>query len=383
MKILHLCLGNFYIDNFSYQENLLSKFHKKLGYDVEIIASTFTFDNSGKGYYTNIPKCYINKDGIFVTRLKNKFIKKLGIFMGTYEAIKKSNPDIIFIHGLQFLDIIHVIRYIKLNKNVKIFVDNHADFLNSATNWLSRNILHKLIWRLCAKMIEPYTIKFYGVLPARVDFLKNVYKIPEEKIELLLMGAEDEKVNIAKDPNIKKAIRSKYDIKEDDFLIMTGGKIDKNKWQTLLLMEAVKKISNSKVKLIIFGSVINELRDKFESLIDDEKIKYAGWISSDDSYNYFAASDLVVFPGKHSVFWEQVAGLGIPMIVKYLPGITHIDYGGNIEFLYNDSAIEIKDKIEKIIVDKNKYFKMKKRAEDISIFFMYSKIAEKSLMINV
>lgn len=27
MKILHICLASFYIDNYSYQENLLPKFH--------------------------------------------------------------------------------------------------------------------------------------------------------------------------------------------------------------------------------------------------------------------------------------------------------------------------------------------------------------------
>lgn len=47
MKILHLCLANFYIDNYSYQENMLPKFHKKLGYEVEIIASMQSFDRNG------------------------------------------------------------------------------------------------------------------------------------------------------------------------------------------------------------------------------------------------------------------------------------------------------------------------------------------------
>ena len=86
--------------------------------------------------------------------------------------------------------------------------------------------MHKIIWRKFAHLIEPYTTKFYGVLPARVDFLKNVYKLPEEKVELLVMGADDEKVKEAKNPNVKKEIRKKYNIKPGDFLIVTGGKID-------------------------------------------------------------------------------------------------------------------------------------------------------------
>lgn len=51
MKVVHLCLGCFFPDNYSYQENMLPKFHKQLGYDVEVIASLATFDKNGKASF--------------------------------------------------------------------------------------------------------------------------------------------------------------------------------------------------------------------------------------------------------------------------------------------------------------------------------------------
>ena len=42
------------------------------------------------------------------------------------------------------------------------------------------------------------------------------------------------------------------------------------------------------------------------------------------------------------MFWEQVAGMGIPMVCKYWEGTTHVDCGGNVKFLYRDSVEEIK-----------------------------------------
>ncbi len=30
MKIVHMCLGCFYPDNYSYQENMLPKYHKEM-----------------------------------------------------------------------------------------------------------------------------------------------------------------------------------------------------------------------------------------------------------------------------------------------------------------------------------------------------------------
>lgn len=221
--------------------------------------------------------------------------------------------------------------------------------------------------------------KFYGVLPARVDFLKDVYGLPEEKIELLLMGADDDKVKEAKNLKIREKIRAQNGISKDDFLIMTGGKIDKAKRQTLLLMEAVNQIKDERVKLIVFGSVEDELKTDFFKLVDGERIKYLGWIESDETYKYFASADLVVFPRRHSVFWEQTAALGIPMIVKFWEGTTHVDLGGNCKFLYKDSVEEIKESILELLRDKNLYNNMKKVAQKGIITFSYLNIAKQSL----
>ena len=383
MKILHLCLGSFYIDNYSYQENLIPKCHKMLGLEVEIIASLITFDKNGKGTFLPKGSNYINEYGIPVTRLDfaspSKIYRKLRRYVGTYEAIKKAKPDIIFIHGCQFMDMDVVVKYLKENKNVKVYVDNHADYSNSATNFLSKNILHKIFWKRSAKMIEPYVTKFYGVLPARVDFLTDLYKLPKEKCELLVMGADDEKVKEAAATEVRESIRGKYKINDDDFLIVTGGKIDEFKRQTLYLMDAVNNIDNRKVKLIVFGSVIEELKEEVSKRCSD-RVKYIGWIKSDESYKYFSAADLVLFPGRHSVFWEQVAGQGIPMIVKYWEGTTHVDLGGNVRFLYNDSTKEIQNAITEIAEHPDVYKKMKTAATEKGInVFSYMDIAKRSI----
>ena len=379
MKILHLMLACFYIDNYSYQENYLPKHHKLQGHDVEIVASLASFDENGKA--TRLPHAdkYINEYGIPVTRLEyadGKLGRRLRRYKGFQAELERIEPELIFIHGVQFMDIDLVVKYCKKHPQVKVYADNHSDFSNSATNWVSKHILHHIVWRSCAKKINPYVTKFYGVLPARVDFLANEYKLPREKIELLVMGADDDSVAAAAKPEIRKQIREKYGIAEDDFLIMTGGKIDAFKTQTLLLMEAVQKIEDPKVRLIVFGSVTPELKDKVEALADGTKVQYVGWIQAKDSYQYFAASDLVVFPGRHSVFWEQVAAQGIPLLVKRWDGTTHTDICGNTVFLERDSVEEIREKLDMILRDYSTY---KAAAGEACEHFLYSKIAQRSI----
>jgi 1,2-diacylglycerol 3-alpha-glucosyltransferase len=381
MKVVHICLCGPVSDNLNYQENMLAKYHVKLGHEVTLIAPQWAWGPQGK--LINLQDTnYFNNDGVKVVRLpihnQKGIMSKFKRYDQLMETLENEKPNVIFIHNVQFLDIVKIASYANQNPAVQIFIDNHADFSNSARNWLARHILYGILWRSCARKIEPYTDKFYGVLPSRVDFIKNVYKIPAEKVELLVMGADDELVEQVKDRENK--VRLDYGIEEDDFLIVTGGKIDLFKTQTLLLMEAVKNIKKKNVKLIVFGSVVPELQEKLTELCDGLKVHYIGWVDSNNSYNYFAAADLVAFPGRHSVFWEQVVGQGIPMICKYWNGTTHVDLGGNVKFLYEDSASEMQKVIEDIIQDPNLYQQMRSVALNKGMeVFSYKEIAKKSI----
>jgi len=384
MKVVHLCLASFFIDHYSYQENMLPKFHRELGHDVAVIASLETFDKKGRTAYMKEASAYTNEHGVQVTRLAyrkpEKIYRKLRRYVGTYDALRAAAPDVLFIHGCQFRDMEIVVRYLKENPRVVTYVDNHADFSNSARSWLSKNVMHKVLWRHGAHMIEPFARKFYGVLPARVDFLRNIYRLPKEKCELLVMGADDEKVLEAKAPEVRRALRKKYGIAEDDFLIMTGGKIDLAKTQTLLLMEAVARIEDPNVKLLVFGSLVPELEERVKQLCVENKVMYIGWLQAEQTYQYFAAADLAVFPGRHSVFWEQVAGQGIPMLCKYWDGTTHVDLGGNMKFLQEDSTDEIYTILCELLEKPGLYREMKRAAEEKGMqVFSYRQIAKRSI----
>ncbi len=380
-KIVHLCMCGPVTDGFSYQDNLLAKYHKKAGYEVCIIASDWIWDKDGK-LVRDSRGTYLNEHGIRVVRLPVKHGKgieyKFKKYKNLYETIEKEKPDILFIHGCQFLDIWKVKKYLHSHPQVTAYVDNHADFSNSGTNWISKHILHKILWKAGAKAIAPYVTKFYGVLPARVDFLLDMYALAKEKTELLVMGADDERLQEAGKAQVRQEIRRKYGYNEDDFVLITGGKIDYAKRQTLLLMEAIAQIDNPQLKLLIFGSVEEEIKEQFDALCSkDARIRYIGWLNADDTYDYFAAAELAVFPGRHSVMWEQVAGQGIPMICKYWEGTTHVDVGGNVKFIMEDTVEAVKKAVCDAVVQ---YDEMRAAAKGIGTkMFRYSEIAKRAI----
>ena len=385
MNIVHICLVEGYTEGLNYQENMIIKYQAKEGHNVSLLTTDHCF-HEGVWGLCRTESDYINPQGVRIIRLP--FLlpvpyavnRKIGLFKNTMKYLEELKPDVIFVHNLQFQDIRSIVRYKKKNPQTIIYADNHSDFSNSARNWAARNILYRFWWKPCAKKAEPWTKIFFGVLPARMDFLKNVYGISEEKIRLLVMGADDEAVTRAEGWEIKEKVRRKFSIGEEDFLIVTGGKIDAFKTQTLLLMEAVRKIKDDRVKLLVFGSVEEQLKNKLLSLCDGKKVQYIGWAKGEEPYEYFSASDLVVFPGRHSVYWEQVVAQKIPMLCKYWEGTTHVDLGGNVEFLKHDSMEEIKEKIEELLHNPSRYEAMKKAAcHEKSKEFFYSRIAAKSV----
>lgn len=384
MKIIHVCLAGLFMDGWGYQDNMIAKYHVSFGYDVTVITNQWVYDEEGN-YVKTDKETEVDRYGVKIVRIPIKgdkpYTYKLKRYVGLYENIKKIAPDVIFLHSSQIMDVKDIIRYKKENPQVKIYVDNHCDYSNSATNWPSKYILHGIVWKRKAWQLNPYVEKFYGVLPARVDFLTERYKLPKDRVELLVMGMDDEKAEEADVPEVKAEVRQRFGYAEDDFVVITGGKIDHAKRQTLLLIEAVKKIKNPQLKLLVFGSVVEDMKKQLTELCDsDERINYIGWVQADDTYPYFAASDLAVFPGRHSVMWEQVAGQGIPMVVKYWDGTTHVDVGGNVQFLYQDSVEEIQGVLERLMIKGGEYESMKKHAgEKGKKEFSYRQISRRAI----
>ena len=164
MKILHCCLAAFYIDNYSYQENILPKFHKKQGYNVRILASTETYNSNIELSYIE-PGSYSTSDDISITRigyikwLPKTVARKLRIYKGVKQYLDTFMPDVIFMHDCQFLSILTFSNYAKKNK-VTIYIDSHTDFVNSGKSWVSKYILHKIIYKFCAKKLNRILLNF-------------------------------------------------------------------------------------------------------------------------------------------------------------------------------------------------------------------------------
>ena len=191
MKIVHICLAASYVEGFGYQENILTEIHAQMGYEVTVLTSDYAF-NSKKETVLREEKDYINTHGVHVRVLKKitdkgYYRSRMLDFIGLYDALCQEKPDVIFVHGGQFIALRDVITYCKTNKQVKLYIDQHADYYNSPLATAKLWVLQKVIFGHWMRKAVPYTEKYWGVTPWRCQYLHEVYGIPKNKIGLLVM----------------------------------------------------------------------------------------------------------------------------------------------------------------------------------------------------
>lgn len=379
MKIVHVCTTAPWHERYAYQENLLPQYHKLLGHDVTILAPVYSIIGYSKNGIVP-PGNEVLNDGTKVVRLlplvKNIFIDShLHLVKGLKRTILDERPDLLFIHDVCSFNFVCVREIKKKIPHLKIVMDNHSDLVNSLHSPLTK-ILHRYIYRyiLIPRLINDVEV-FYGVTPSRCSFLRDVYHIPIDKIKLLVMGADDMSMQIELKTELRKKTRTAYDIKDDDFLIVTGGKIDKMK-NIHVLAKAVNRLKMSNVKLLIFGKIDEDVQELLDAEISNNVIMI-GWINSSKVYEYFYASDLIVFPGLHSVLWEQAVASGTPCAFSYIKGFDHVQVNENCILMEKNTEEYYIALIKKTVTDKIYYSRLKENSgSPLLQQFYYSRIAQ-------
>lgn len=380
MRILHVTWYDYH-DDYSYQENILSKKHRELGHEVYLVTTQFYYDRFHKAAMYK-PREYVNKDGINVCILPVRqpfFIFRwfVPVCVGLFEKINQISPDIIFVHNFAFRDVSSIVKYADAHPDVKIYADNHSDYLNQPTTGLKG---HFKVWNKKKNAQKLYRVLSccWGTLPWRVKYLSDVYKLSPEKLDFLVMGA-DEQYIVGKDRTVvRSTIRQQYGIPDDSFLVVTGGKIDKRKKQDLLF-DAVSRLNDKNVWLIVFGMPDNEMKP----IVDDYKkypnLVFAGWASQEQQYDFMLASDLAVFPGSHSVLWEIAVACSLPAVFKHWEGIEHIKIGNNAILLDDVSSDTLSSTIVQLLENPDRYLAMKAQTEKITKYFYGIEMARKSI----
>ncbi len=377
MKIMHICLvGAGFNEGWSYQENMLTKYNSLAGHDVSIITSQWIRNPNGgiikldKTKYVDINSCKIYR-----LPIKNRFkpSNRFRRYLGIEEVLNEENPDVIYVHNFQFLDITKIADYIQKNPNVRLYVDSHTDRNNSAQNWISLNILHKFFYKKIIKSIIKYVDKVFYISYEGKDFLKEVYGIPESLLEFYPLGGVV--VNEKEKGKHRLGKRRNLGVSQEDIVFCHSGKMD-NKKRTYEILENFSKVKDKRFRLIIIGSFTSEVEKRVMPLIQkDNRVIYLGWKSSEELIQYIAASDLYLQPGSQSATMQNALCAGTPVLFENVK--SHQPYINGNAFVI-DNYDEMKDIFIRISNNPEILKQMSKKAYIIAREILdYEKLADR------
>ena len=357
-------LCELYIENLEYQENLLVKYYRKYGHEVTVITSTYdnVFDYYNDKHDNSTPAKSYEDYGAKIIKLPFKFniLGKIKRYTDITKIVEDFQPDLLYVHDIM-PNMFEMLAYKKRNPHVKMIMDYHCDYSNSANNWLSLNVLHKIIRKYrYMDPIKKHISRFYPIVPGSTKFLNEVYGIPLDDMEVLPLGADVDLVAEIKQNNKRKELRENLNIPQDHKVIFSGGKFTPAK-KTDLLLEAFLEINRPDLHLIIVGDADEKNLLYKNKLVDlssnNPNIHWVGWQNNRGVYEHLVASDLAVFPASQSIVWQQALAAHLPLIVGDV-GEQSLHYLNEfkaiIELEKNEITVEnIKNAILETITDEN------------------------------
>ena len=386
MKIVHINLADQYNEGWSYQDNLLPRMHSRAGHDVTMITTCRKYDGAGK-IISVPPQRIVLPDGVKLIRLKiekqfpSKKLQAVLVPYAVFDLLEQMKPDLIMIHGTtaRYTDR-DVLRYMKkVNPKCVLVTDNHTCEINADAH-LHKGLKHRLahsIMNVMRKQLYPYCSKLFAITPACCEYEIKYYGAPAEKVELLPLGYDPSVLPWENREEVRKAFRAQHNLQDDDIVIVHGGKIIRRR-KTPETIEAVGKIQNPKVKLIVFGGTDEEMKPEVEAALKKypDKVIYLGHLTPEEYHRAYYGADLALFPGGQSVLWQQAIGCGLPLIVGNDKDLDYLNRGGNA-VLFDDTSVDGIHKIVTEILGTDKFEKMRQAAMGpVREFFSYENIAK-------
>lgn len=348
MRIVHCCLSCFYIDGYTYQENMLVREHVSSGHEVLVIASTETYNDNKVLSYIE-PSEYIGTDGAKVVRLAYKPLlpnylnRKLRIHSGVYKILEDFKPDVIMFHGMCGFELLTVSKYVKNHSNVKLFADCHEDFNNSAKSFISANTLYRMYYTPIIRAAKKNIDKILYLTYESKLFCNTIYKLKDNELEYFPLGgkvfADNEYYSIRREK------RRELNFLDSDTVFFQSGKFDEKK-KLLEAVSSFSKIKDDNFKFIIAGSLDEKIESDFKKLLaKDDRISYIGWVESDQLLELLCMCDVYVQPGSQSATMQLSVSARCPVILDDVPSHRHSFY--NNGFLV-ESTEQLIDSFKKI-----------------------------------
>ncbi len=292
------------------------------GHLVTVLASTETYGEDRHLTYVK-PTTYNGRDGAVVIRLPyrsflpHRLARKLRIHPGVLEQLRLLQPEVIMFHGLCGWELKTMARYKQENPQVRLLADSHEDAYNSARNFLSEHVLHRLYYAWIIRRCLPAIEKVLCVSLETMDFVHTTYGVPRDRLEFFPLGGRV--FDDVEYQNRRMRGRFAAGVSGDQVMMLQTGKMGERK-KLMQSLRAFVTTAGSNMRLVLAGSLDETVRDQALALIGtDSRIRFMGWQSPEDLADLLCGADVYVQPGTQSATMQMSLCARCPVMLADYP----------------------------------------------------------------
>ena len=360
------------------------------GVVTSIVSLKEAYERKGHDVYIFAPrvKDYIDqKRNVFRYRSVNltskvKYPLPIPLSFRVKKVITEFNPDIVHFHH-PFLLSFPAIMYGKKLGIPKILTihtqyEQYAYYVSPVPERVTQEAIKMIISNLAYKT-DCITTPSDSMKKIMENYgIKNRIEVIPNAIHLISFQEDDE----SKRAEIKK----KYNLKEDDKIILFVGRVASEKSIDTIIkaLEIIKKRDNNKVKLLIVGNgpAMDELQQLTRTLKVEKDVVFAGTVSNEEIQHYYKMAYLFTITSTSESFGiviiEALAS-GIPVLAVRAPGAADILTDDLDGLLVDDDVEKFADALEKIIREPELREKLSKGALKTSEKYNIDTISERML----
>lgn len=366
-----------------YQINILSKYMVRFGHKVTIITARLDKIKSnvvsffGSDQLDKKDQIYSEKYGVKIIRLPVDKIVSGRVVFGRelIPTIQQEKPDIVYVHGNDTLTgMRYLLQYKKLG--YPLIMDSHM------LEMASTNRFNKIFRKGYKSVFSPIIVKNkIQVIRTQDDpYVEKCLGIPLSQAPWISVGSDT--MLFHPDEEAKTRFRRRYEIPQDDFVIIYAGKLDESKGGMLLAEAIQKKLQTSRaVTFLIVGKAVGEYGRQVEETLKASENRVLRFPTQkyEDLAGFYQAADLAIFPRQCSLSFYDVQACGLPVVFE--DDVVNLGRAKNnnaVTFIKGDSA-DFRKKMEYIMnLSQAEFSLMQKAAQQyVSENFDYKKIAIK------
>ena len=276
---------------------------------------------------------------IRVPGLGNKWIKKIPIIetiMGwiyLLKTVNKESPDSV----LYITEEAEVVGGLLPTFNFKPIVRIAGSGIT--TCFYGKNFFKRLL-RYPMKRLYDNASMIIAVSNNTKELVESV-GVPEKQIEVVYNGVEDYMLTKEPDTAAINKIRKKYDIKDQDKVLITVARVLPRKGQDTVIKAlplVLEEFSNLKYLIVGEGRYKEKFTELAQELRVSENVIFTGGIKHEEAVNFIDLSDIFIMPNR---YWNnKIEGLPNALIEASARGKPLIagDHGGSKEAVRNNQT---------------------------------------------